>query len=235
MAREAKEPGDLTGIMREALGVRLVPYLYIAPALAITMLFGFISMAISLYASFFHFDSFAGASQFVGLGNYRRALFESDSHFWLTIGHTALYVVMNLVGVLITALPLAALCHRARRGQTLFRTLYFIPSITPSVVLALVFYHLFGIWGQLLDNSSTALTALALLGVWTGAGYYMVIFLAGLSDIPPDFYDAAKVDGAGVWQSVQACDDSPVAEYPRLRHGHDRHRLVPGFPRPCTS
>ena len=190
-------------MISETFARRIVPYAYVAPALAITMLFGFISMGISLYASFHRFDSFVGASEFVGLENYRRAMFDSDSHFWLTIGHTALYVVMNLIGVLITALPLAALCHRAKRGQTLFRTLYFIPSITPSVVLALVFYHLFGIWGQLLDSTSTALTALALLGVWTGAGYYMVIFLAGLSDIPPEFYDAAKVDGAGVWHQFR--------------------------------
>ena len=52
-------------------------------------------------------------------------------------------------------------------GQALFRTLYFLPSITPGVVVALVFYHIFGVWGQLLDKSHTALPALALLGVWS--------------------------------------------------------------------
>jgi len=106
---------------------------------------------------------------------------------------------MSVVGVLLTALPLALLCQKARRYQSLFRTLYFLPSITPGVVLALVFYHLFGVWGQLLDNAWTSLPALALLGVWSGAGYNMVIFLAGLTEIPRSFYEAAEIDGAGRW------------------------------------
>ncbi len=178
----------------------LTPYAYIAPAFTVIFAFSFVSMGISLNASFHNFDAFAGASDFVGLDNYRRALFAPDSYFWLTMRNTALYVVMSVVGVLVTALPLALLCQRAPRGQALFRTLYFLPSITPGVVVALVFYHIFGVWGQLLDKSHTALPALALLGVWSGAGYNMVIFLAGLTDIPQHFYEAARVDGAGRWQ-----------------------------------
>jgi multiple sugar transport system permease protein len=179
-----------------------VPYLYIAPAFAVTITFGFVSMGISLWASFQHYDAYAGASGFVGLGNYRRALAGGDSYFWLAMRHTAVYVLMSMVGVLLTSLPLALLCRRARY-QSLFRTLYFLPSITPGVVLALVFYHIFGIWGQLLDSSWTALPALALLGVWAAAGYNMVIFLAGLSEIPRFLYDAAEVDGAGRWQQFR--------------------------------
>ena len=181
----------------------LVPYLYIAPAFAVTLVFSFVSMGISLYASFHHFDAFAGSSAFVGLDNYRRALAAPDSYFWVTMRNTALYVVMSVVGVVLTALPLALLCQRAPRGQALFRTLYFLPSITPGVVIALVFYHIFGVWGQLLDKAHPALPALALLGIWAGAGYNMVIFLAGLSDIPQLFYDAAKVDGANRWQQFR--------------------------------
>jgi len=177
----------------------LAPYLYIAPAFAITATFGLVSMAISLWASFQDYDAFAGASGFVGLANYRRALTGADSYFWLAMGHTALYVVFSLVGVLVTSLPLALLCQRSRY-QALFRTLYFLPSITPGVVLALVFYQIFGVWGQPLDKAWSALPALALMGVWAGAGYNMVIFLAGLAEIPRHLYDAAEVDGAGRWQ-----------------------------------
>ena len=175
------------------------PYLYIAPAFAVTIVFSFVSMGISFYASLHHYDAFAGASEFAGLDNYRRALFADDSYFWISLRNTAFYSAMSVVGVLLTALPLALLCQKARRYQALFRTLYFLPSITPGVVLALVFYHLFGIWGQLLDNAWTSLPALALLGVWSGAGYNMVIFLAGLTEIPPSFYEAAEIDGAGRW------------------------------------
>ncbi len=179
---------------------RLIPYAYVAPALCVTLLFSFVSMAISLYVSFQHYDAFAGRSDFAGLSNYRRALFEADSYFWLALRNTAVYSAMSVVGVLVTALPLALLCLRARYGQSLFRTLYFLPSITPGVVLALVFFQIFGVWGGLLDSRYTALPALALLGIWAGAGYNMVLFLAGLTEIPSHFYDAAKVDGAGPWQ-----------------------------------
>jgi len=163
----------------------------------VTIVFSFVAMGISLVASVYHYDAFAGASEFAGLENYRRALFADDSTFWLSLRNTAFYSAMCLVGVLLTALPLALLCQRARRFQALFRTLYFLPSITPGVILALVFYHIFGVWGQLLDTAWTSLPALALLGVWSGAGYNMVIFLAGLSEIPPQFYEAAQIDGAG--------------------------------------
>ena len=182
---------------------RLLPYAYVAPALIVTGLFSFVSMGISFYTSFYNFDAFAGESGYVGLANYQRALFEPDSYFWLALRHTVVYVVLSVAGVLLSALPLALLCLRARYGQAIFRTLYFLPSITPGVVLALVFYHIFGVWGQLLDSSSTALPALALLGVWAGAGYNMVIFLAGLTEIPRHLYDAAEIDGAGRLQQFR--------------------------------
>jgi len=181
----------------------LVPYLYIAPAFAVTIVFSFVSMGISFWASLHHYDAFAGAAEYAGLDNYRRALFADDSYFWLSLKNTAVYSAMSVVGVLLTALPLAILCQKARRFQALFRTLYFLPSITPGVVLALVFYHLFGVWGQLLDNAWTSLPALALLGVWSGAGYNMVIFLAGLTEIPKDFYEVAEIDGAGRWHQFR--------------------------------
>ena len=181
----------------------LVPYLYIAPAFAVTLVFSFVAMGISFWASLHHYDAFAGASEFAGFDNYRRALFAADSYFWLYLKNTAIYSAMSVVGVLVTALPLALLCQKARRYQALFRTLYFLPSITPGVVLALVFYHLFGVWGQLLDNAWTSLPALALLGVWSGAGYNMVIFLAGLTEIPQHFYEAAEIYGAGRWHQFR--------------------------------
>ncbi|NOY82328.1 MAG: sugar ABC transporter permease [Kiritimatiellaeota bacterium] len=182
---------------------RLVPYLYIAPAFLLIVVFSLISMGLSLYVSFHDYDAVAGNAGFVGLANYHRALFSADSYFWLALRNTTFYVLMAVAGVLLTALPLALLCRKAKRGQAVFRTLYFLPSITPGVVLALVFFHIFGVWGQLLDSRRTALPALALLGVWSGAGYNMLLFLAGLSEIPRHLYDAAKVDGANAWQQFR--------------------------------
>ncbi|MEE2659575.1 MAG: sugar ABC transporter permease [Candidatus Latescibacterota bacterium] len=189
--------------MPQSVGQKLLPYLYVAPALGVACLFSFVSMGISLWVSFHHYDAFAGSSAYAGLENYRRALFEQDSYFWLAMRHTLVYVGLSVAGVLITSLPLALLCLRARYWQSLFRTLYFLPSITPGVVLALVFFHIFGNYGQLLDRTWSALPALALLGIWAGAGYNMVIFLAGLTEIPQFLYDAAHVDGANRWQQFR--------------------------------
>ncbi len=171
-------------------------YLYIAPALALALLFSFFSMAVSFWTSLHEWDPFVGAGRFVGLDNFRRVLFEAGTPFWVSLRNTTVYVVMELVGMLCTALPLALLCRKARYLQGLFRTIYFLPSITPGVVVALIFYQIYGVWGNLLDQQAKALPALAVMGIWSGAGYNMLLFLAGLTEIPPDFYDAARIDGA---------------------------------------
>jgi len=177
--------------------VDLGPYCYVAPAFGLALLFSFFAMGVSFFASLHEWDPFVGRGRYVGWGNYARALTAPDSVFWPALRNTSVYVAMALVGVLATSLPLALLCRRARVLQGLFRTLYFIPSITPGVVVALIFYQIYGVWGKLLDSSATALPAIALMGVWSGAGYNMLLFLAGLSEIPQDFYDAARIDGAG--------------------------------------
>ncbi len=175
-------------------------YLYIAPAFGLALIFSFFSMGVSFWTSLHQWDPFAGGGRYIGLDNYRRVLWGVDSLFWVALRNTSLYVVMVLVGMLATSLPLALLCRKAKTLQGLFRTLYFLPSITPGVVVALIFYQIFGVFGQPLDRSETALGALALMGVWSGAGYDMLIFLAGLNEIPTDFYEAARLDGANALQ-----------------------------------
>jgi len=178
-------------------------YLYVAPAFGLALVFSFFSMGVSFWTSLHQWDPFAGGGRFVGLDNYHRVLTGVDSVFWHALRNTTLYVIMVLTGMLATALPLALLCRKARYLQGLFRTLYFLPSITPGVVVALIFYQIFGVFGQPLDKSSTALGAVALLGIWSGAGYNMLIFLAGLNEIPSDFYEAARLDGANALQEFR--------------------------------
>jgi len=180
-----------------------VAYLYIAPAFLLVIVFTLASMGLSFYVSLHSWDPIRGHGQFVGASNYVRALIGENSVFWLALRNTAMYVAMSVVGVLITSLPLAMLCRKARYGQSLFRTLYFLPSITPMVVLSLVWLWLFDAWGKPLSSPRTALLAIAMLGVWQAAGYNMLLFLAGLSEIPQAFYDAARVDGASRWQEFR--------------------------------
>ena len=180
------------------LGERHQPaaYLFIAPAFAVITLFRLVSMGISLYVSLHDWDVVAGPGRYVGAGNYVRALTDHGSVFWLALRNTVLYVVMTVIGVLGTSLPLALLCRKARHGQTLFRILYFLPSITPMVVISLVWIWLLQSWSTLMDRPQTALLSIALVEVWQASGYNMLLFLAGLNDIPQEYYDAARVDGA---------------------------------------
>jgi multiple sugar transport system permease protein len=180
-----------------------IAYLFIAPVFVISIVFSFVAMGISFYASLHDWDSFRGRGDYVGAANYVRALTSEGSIFWLALRNTSVYVVMAVVGVLVTSLPLAMLCRRARYGQSLFRTLYFLPSITPMVVISLVWIYLLKSWGGLMDNPKTALMSIALVGVWQASGYNMLLFLAGLNDIPQEYYDAAKIDGAGPLQEFR--------------------------------
>ncbi len=176
-----------------------VAYLYILPAFTIIVVFSLLSMGISLYVSVHGWDTFQGGGRYVGAENYTRALTDETSMFWPALKNTLLYVVMAVIGVISTSLVLALLCRKARIGQSLFRTLYFLPSITPMVIISLVWYWLLQEWGNLTGSPNTALAAIAIVGVWQASGYNMLLFLAGLNEIPREFYDAARVDGAGRW------------------------------------
>jgi len=146
---------------------------------------------------------------FVGLANYRAVL--ADEVFRQSLLNTSYYVMMSVPAILCGALILAMLADRAGRGAPLVKVIYFIPSMTPTVVVSFL-----GIWllrndGAInqvlawvgvqgpnwLQNRHTAMAAIVLTVTWQTVGYYMIIFMAGLSDIPKMYYEAATIDGAG--------------------------------------
>lgn len=179
------------------------PYLYVAPALLVICVFGFLAMGLSLWISLTRYDLVAGSHGYVGLANYREALSGKDSVFRVAFLNTFYYVVLAVPATLVVSLLLGLMAHRVRRAQAFFRTIYFLPTITPMVIVSLVWFQLLGVYGNPLGSVTWAMPAIALLGVWQGCGYFMVIFLAALSDIPQDFYDAASIDGANAWQQFR--------------------------------
>lgn len=183
-------------------------YLFISPAAILIMIFSYLAIGFSLYISFSQYDIISETHPFIGLDNYKRAL--SDDLVAIGFRNTAVYVIVIVPAITLLSLLLAVLGNQVRRARSIFRTIFFIPTITPIVVTSLLWIwlleptggvnkvlHAFGINGpNWLFDTNTALPAIMVMTLWGAVGYYMVIFLAGLAEIPQVFYEAAKVDGA---------------------------------------
>jgi multiple sugar transport system permease protein len=183
-------------------------YLFISPAAILIMVFSYLAIGFSLYISFSQYDIISETHPFIGLDNYRRAF--ADELVGIGFRNTAFYVVVIVPSITILSLLLAVLGNQVHRARSSFRTIFFIPTITPIVVTSLLWVWLLeptgginkvlrvvGIHGpNWLFDTNTALPAIMVMTLWGAVGYYMVIFLAGLAEIPQVFYEAAKVDGA---------------------------------------
>jgi len=158
-------------------------------------------------------------STFLGLHNYGRAL--HDPIFWRALENTGFYMAVTVPAQIILGLAAAVLLDSRMPARALFRTLYYLPVITSWVVVSLLFRYLFqtdsGLVNWALNGAHltdrnidwlggrwTAMTALAVLGVWKGVGWSMVIFLAALQGVPRELHEAASVDGAGAWSRFRA-------------------------------
>ncbi|MGI5146039.1 carbohydrate ABC transporter permease [Plantactinospora sp. CA-294935] len=212
-AAPAGTPGRRTRASRRrhrAEGV--AGYVFLSPWLIGLMAITAFPMLFSLYLSFTNYDVLSSWElvEWVGLDNYRR-MFGEDPAFWHAVTVTLTYALIAVPLKLAAALGVALLLNRERRGVGLFRSLFYLPSLLGgSVALALVwramfggdgafnsFLGLFGIQGEAWVNDPTwALETLMVLAIWQ-FGAPMVIFLAGLKQVPTELYEAASVDGAG--------------------------------------
>jgi len=193
---------------------------FVAPALLLITAFFVVPVVASLVLSFTDFDVYAIARperlRGVGLGNYRRLL--DDPRFWLAFRNTAYFVLVG--GPLSIAVSLGAamlLDARLTRFRGFFRTVLFLPVVTTLVAVAVVWRYLYhprlGLLNHLLGRLGVdpidwlgdpvwAMPAIILLAVWKNFGFNMIVFLAGLQSIPARLYEAARLDGAGVWQEL---------------------------------
>ncbi|MBN9328358.1 MAG: sugar ABC transporter permease [Cellulomonas sp.] len=187
-----------------------VAVLFMAPALVILLAFVAWPMLSALRLSFTDASGF-GAETWVGLANYVRIF--TDHKILASLGSTALYTVMFTPVALVGALALALLLtNRSLIGRNVFRTALFVPFIVSLAVAAfawsylldpqigLLTYWLRGLGlhvGNVLQDPTWAMPTVVLVAVWKNIGFYMVIFIAGLQEIPEALYEAAKLDGAG--------------------------------------
>jgi multiple sugar transport system permease protein len=194
-------------------------WLWASPWLLGFFLFTFGPMLASFYLSFTRY-SITNVPIWVGLDNYVRALSGKDDLFWPSMGRTVTWAfVMVPIGIGLSFLA-AALLNQRLKGTVLFRTFFFLPSLTPIVALALLWRWLYhpefggvnyllsqvGIHGpRWLSGSDTAMPALMIASLWaTIGGSTMIIFLAGLQGIPQELHEAASIDGANAWQRLRA-------------------------------
>ncbi|WP_050180447.1 carbohydrate ABC transporter permease [Domibacillus robiginosus] len=194
-------------------GDNLAGYAFISPFIIGFLAFTIIPMVISLYLSFTSYDLFT-TPQWVGLANYIE-MFTGDEKYWTTIKVTFTYVLAGVPLRLTFALIVAMLLNRASRMVGIYRTLFYLPSIIGgSVAVAIMWRNIFGNEGtinQILffmgidqkiywyQDPTSALWTLIMLSVWQ-FGSSMLIFLAGLKNISPEYYEAASVDGANPFQ-----------------------------------
>ena len=189
------------------------PYLYLLPTFAGLVLFTAGAVVVSLLASFTRWDAIA-KPEWVWLRNYSNML-HSDL-FGQVFFNTFYFVVLAVPLTIVLALALAVLVNQKLACITWFRSIYFLPVVSSMVAAALVWswiynpeYGLlnfllkkfFGMNGPAwLEDTAWAMPAMVLMTVWKGVGYSMMIFLAGLQNIPEELYEAAMVDGASAWK-----------------------------------
>jgi len=193
-------------------------YLFIAPVILLFGLFRILPSVQTLLYSFFKVELIKDRLTFIGLDNFRDLL--TDEIFQRATINTLKYVVAIVPISAILGLLLAVLFNAKFRFQEFFKAVYFSPMVTSTVAAAMVWWWMynpqFGIFNVLLKliglpeqpwlmSSHTALTSIIIFSIWKTLGYNVIIYLAGLQAIPPQFYEAATIDGAG-----------PVAQFFRI-------------------
>jgi multiple sugar transport system permease protein len=200
---------------RDRVEEAVTGYLFVLPDLLGLLVFVVGPMLYALYISLNRWSGFTTPT-FIGLENYIDMA--SDPRFWASLRRTFLWTLGLVPTVYVFSLALALLVNRNPRGSTLFRTVYFMPVAMSLVVAAIVWRFifeptygflnyvlgLFGIEGLLwLGSRDTAMISVLIVTVWKSAGYFMIILLAGIQDIPNDFIEAARIDGANSRQIFQ--------------------------------
>jgi multiple sugar transport system permease protein len=189
---------------------------FIAPALLLICFFVIIPCVWGIGMSFTQFDGIS-KPYFVGIENYVRL--RNDPLVWSTLLNTAFYVVLTLPTGLALSLAIAMALHQKWfRGRSLMRTLYFLPNVTSLAAVAFVWQWLlnpeYGLINAALrgaglkalgwlSDPTLAMPTVAAVSVWHGLGFSVLIYLSGLKSVPEEVLEAAKIDGAGPWQSFR--------------------------------
>lgn len=203
-------------------GRRFMILAAVIPTLVFYAIWLVIPMVYSIIGSFYEWNPLAAQAPFVGLQNFVEAL-TKDPLVGLTLSNTLYYAIVTIPVGAALALFVAVMVNSLPRFVGLYRVIYFIPVVTSVVAVSVIWRWLyqprFGLFNQVLrlilvdvlglsvnptvqwlTSKQLAMPSVMAMVIWQGIGFTMVIFLAGLTSIPREFYEASKIDGAGAWQ-----------------------------------
>lgn len=192
--------------------------LFILPSFLIYTLFVIVPTVGSVYLSFTSWDGISDDIRYIGFANFVEILHSSRVHNALK--NTLVMTISLVILENVFAILLAILVDKVRWFKNLFRSIFYFPTLLSGIVMgfvwAMILNYNFGVFNQLLNSIGLgslavdwlgdpkyAMVAIVLSTVWKGAGYYMIIYLAGLQGIPADLNEAASIDGASGWQQFR--------------------------------
>ena len=185
-----------------------VPYLFLLPAIILLTVFFFIPFVQTLGLSFSDYSQNLYSPTFVGIKNY--ILVFNDPIFLKVLFNTLCFLLIVVPFLTIIPLFLAILINQKLRGITLYKILIYLPVVVSIVVCAIAFKWLYAEQGIInyligtkigwLTDTKYSLFAVAIVTAWKGVGYYMMIYLASLINVPKELYEASDIDGANIWQ-----------------------------------
>jgi multiple sugar transport system permease protein len=189
-------------------------YAFLAPGLILFSIFTVFALGFAFYLTFREWNILEPEKPFIGLQNYRDMI--GDADFRQSVINTFYFTGASVPLGMALGLGVALLLNQPLRGRTVLRTLFFLPVVTPFVVVAIVWKWLYnGDFGPInyylikthlisgpllwLSDRNLAMPAVVLMSVWTSVGFSMVVYLAALQGVPAELYESARIDGAGAW------------------------------------
>ena len=209
---DRREQEERKKALRKRKRRKIIPWLFISPFLIAFLLFFIYPAGYSFYLSFFKYKGYGEATP-VGLDNYKALL--TYSVFWKSLGNTVFYFLVHFIPVMLGAFvfALALQSKHMQHLQKIIKPVLFLPQVVPIVATALIFKIIFasksgainqilGMDVQWLEKPDIMRWPVVVLIIWRSIGWFMVIFLAGLTTISDDLNEAATLDGAGNWQRI---------------------------------
>lgn len=187
---------------------KIIPYLLVSPYIVHFIIFVAFPVGFSIYLTFNNWNIIS-PMEFTGLNNYKR-LFQ-DAVFWKSIFNTLIFLAIHIPLQIIVALFLAELLNQKINFRGFFRAAFFLPVIVSGVVVTILWQQLYGFdtglinrllvkigFGKIgwLTNPNWAMPSIAVMATWKNVGLYIVLFLVGLQTVPPQYYEAAELEGA---------------------------------------